>query len=192
MIVKAFSVKGSHTSDLPDVSDSFACVPPDILHELIILFCWCWSLLNNVYINRKFNFSKRSDLCRHGCLGAQGRSDMDRNAIWALSHPPLPLIFSSQPWEALYLFQNPFVPLHIYQSVPSDGSNPFSVSFSHRPELWGHSTWWILMKWVSSAQLCLEEVGKQHCSSYQPIQCIKRKQTGAQTNLTLSPLIFVG
>ena len=87
------------------------------MHELVILFCRCWSLLNNVYIDRKFNFSKRSDLWRHGCLGVRGRSNTDRNAIWALSCPPLPLIFSSQPWEALCSFWNPFMPLQIYHSL---------------------------------------------------------------------------
>lgn len=54
---------------------------PVFQHKLLILLCWWWSLLNDVYINRKCHFSKTADHWKQASLGLKADSDMNRNAI---------------------------------------------------------------------------------------------------------------
>lgn len=93
----------------------------------IPLLCQRWSLRNNVYINSKLNFTKRSDLWVRDHLGAQGRSDRDRNAIWVL---PCSLPLISRTWKSIFDLSDipvcamrwikPFLHVLFSQGLPSE------------------------------------------------------------------------
>lgn len=116
--------------------------------------------------------------------------DMNRNAIWAFS-PSFATDIQFSALKSTGSLGAHLCPPYMSQSVPSDGSNPFSVFFSHRSEVWGPSTQWALMQWGSSAQRCLEEARKHHHSSYQSKEHVKIT-AWCQNWPDLSPLVSVG
>lgn len=125
-------------------------------------------------------------------LVLKAESDMNRNAIWAFS-PAFASAIQFPALKSTVPIREPIcAPPCTSQSVPPDGSNPCCVFFSHGSELCGSALGELWCNWGSSVQLCLEEARKHHHSSYQSIEHVKIKQTGAQTGLTwVRPLIFV-